>query len=447
MTQWSTATLLWMTGWITRLGCGCAENVSPSWTQITTDYSEVTRNHEGFQGIEWYSEGMSLEPSAQMSSLSLPPTQMVNLEDATSHALIPDEAKAEIDKRVEQVIDTIKKSNIVPDGILNSIQNMGNKEVQSSAAISSRLLDTPMRNAQKSVDQDSPIANNLVELRRIIDDLDPTLAGSKKKKLFGLFSMGTDSKIEDFFRKYESNQQHLNKVLEALKKSSQELALDNQSMLIERNRLKESAQVLAKYIYMADTVTERLEAEVAELEVTDPDKALALRSTALFYALQKNQDLKTHALVIAQNYAGLNLIISNNNELQKSVERARNTTLSALRGAIMMQNALNGQTAVTQQVQAINSTTERMLVATSKQAAENSLQIQKQASETTLDWETVKESIATIQNAMDEVDRLRAESTKNMRVAIDSMTDSINNNDAQVKALGSSFDTDWLTVQ
>lgn len=60
---------------------------------------------------------------------------------------------------------------------VQSIHNLGTKEIRESAQVSNRMLDLPAKSLNDSLFDNSPIAKSLTELRGIVEDLDP----SKKK--------------------------------------------------------------------------------------------------------------------------------------------------------------------------------------------------------------------------------------------------------------------------
>ena len=58
-----------------------------------------------------------------------------------------------------------------------------------------------------------------------------------------------------------------------------------------------------------------------------PTRAKALREDVLFYVRQKHQDLLTQLAVSIQDYLAIDIVIKNNIELIKGVDRATTTTV------------------------------------------------------------------------------------------------------------------------
>src|SRR3546814_13540390 len=75
---------------------------------------------------------------------------------------------------------------------------------------------------------------------------------------------------------------------------------------------------------------------------------------------QRTTDLLTHMAVTVQGYRALELVKKNNVELVKGVDRASTTTVSALRTAVTVAQALTNQKLVLEQITALNTTTAGM---------------------------------------------------------------------------------------
>ena len=123
---------------------------------------------------------------------------------------------------------------------------------------------------------------------------------------------------------------------------------------------------LRQYIYLGQKLDAALAARIAEIEVTDPDRARVLREDMLFYVRQKVQDLLVQLAVSVQGYLALDVIRKNNVELIKGVDRATTTTVSALRTAVIVAQALADQKLVLDQITALNTTTGNLIESTSR---------------------------------------------------------------------------------
>ena len=140
---------------------------------------------------------------------------------------------------------------------------------------------------------------------------------------------------------------------------------------MEKQNLWAAMGRLNQYVYVAERLDARLSATIAELELSDPDRAKALSQDVLFYVRQKHQDLLTQLAVSIQSYLAMDIIIKNNIELIKGVDRASTTTVSALRTAVIVAQALGNQKLVLDQITALNTTTSDLIQRTSEMMRDN----------------------------------------------------------------------------
>ena len=298
----------------------------------------------------------------------------------------------------------------------DAVRSMGDADIRRADEMSNRLLDTPLNEMKTGGLSDvSKVSGTLVELRRTIEELDPSEVGAQKKFL-GLIPFG--DKVQDYFRKYQSSQNHLNAILHALRSGQDELTKDNVSLNMEKQQLWDTMNRLNQYIYLAEQLDSQLSGAIAELQVSDPMKADALNKDVLFYVRQKHQDLLTQLAVSIQGYLAIDVIIKNNAELIKGVDRASTTTVSALRTAVITAQALGNQKLVLDQITALNATTSGLIERTSEMLRDNSVTIQQQAASSTVSVESLQKAFANVYQTMDSIDSFKIEALNNMSQTI-----------------------------
>lgn len=299
------------------------------------------------------------------------------------------------------------------------VRTMGDEEIRSAAEVSNRLLSTPVRALENGPLADkSKVAQTLVELRRTVEDLDPSEA-TGVRKLLGFIPFG--DKIHDYFAKYQSAQAHLNAIINALRNGQDELRKDNAALEQEKIHLWETMQRLAQYIYVASRLDAALTAKIAEVAAGDPDRAKALEQDVLFYVRQKHQDLLTQLAVSIQGYLAIDLVRKNNLELIKGVDRATTTTVAALRTAVIVHQALTNQKLVLDQIDALNTTTSALIERTSEMLATQTVEIHKQATSSTVSVEALQSAFANIYQAMDSIDSFKTEALTSMQTTISAL--------------------------
>ena len=327
-----------------------------------------------------------------------------------------------LDARVEDFVSALMKAApSSPDFAAKAgdVRSMGDADIRHAAESSNRLLSSPVRAlTEGGLASGSRVGTTLVELRRTVEDLDPSGAQGTRKFL-GMLPFG--DKINDYFRKYQSAQSHLDAILHALRDGQDELRKDNAALNLEKGELWAAMARLNQYVYVAERLDARLAANVAELEATDPDRARAMRDDVQFYVRQKHQDLLTQLAVSIQNYLAIDVVIKNNLELVKGVDRASTTTVSALRTAVIVAQALGNQKLVLDQITALNTTTSTMIERTSVMLKDNSVRIQQQAAEATIGLPQLQAAFANIYATMDAIDTFKVQALDTMAATIGSL--------------------------
>lgn len=369
-------------------------------------------------------EPMPLQPPASAAEplvLSAPdPVQPVATTQAPKMAPKVDPAVAPaLDKKVSTYLDGLLSADTKSPEFAkraDDVRTMGDQDIRQAADSSNRLLATPVRALKEGGLADgSKVGQTLLELRRTVEDLDPS-ESSVGRKFLGIIPFG--DKIQDYFRRYESAQGQLNAIIQSLYNGQDELRKDNAALNLEKQNLWDTMARLNQYIYVAERLDAQLSTKIAELQIAEPERAKALSEDVLFYVRQKHQDLLTQLAVSIQGYLAIDIIIKNNVELTKGVDRATTTTVSALRTAVIVAQALANQKLVLDQIGALNTTTSNMIASTSKMLADQSATIQEQAASSTVGIEQLQEAFANIYATMDSISDFKSR-------ALDSMSQTI----------------------
>jgi len=282
---------------------------------------------------------------------------------------------------------------------VSSITSMGEHEMRSAAATSSRLLDRPASALGKGPtgqDAQTRVASTLADLRTTITDLDPKRADlSGVKKLLKWLPGG--SKVDRYFARYQSAQSHLDAIIKALASGQDELRKDNAAIETEKANLWTTMGKLSEYNALASALDSSLAGKVAELEAEGSGQdAKLLSSGALLPVRQRRQDIATQLAVNVQGYLALDLVRANNLELIRGVDRAQTTTITALRTAVLVSNALSQQKLVLDQITALNAVTPSLVESATRQVGPQGGQLTERTAGSSLD-------VAQLQGAFDKV--------------------------------------------
>lgn len=348
----------------------------------------------------------------------------VQPQDAAGLIPLQAEERSALEKKVDSFIEDLVAADANSPEFgkkVDQLTNMGRKEIADAAGQSNRFLDRPV----KAIDSDSGIGTDLTELRRTVEDLDPSRRGNllAPKKLFGIIPFG--SKLRGYFDSYKSAQTHISTILARLASGKDELLMDNAAIDVERANLWKAMGRLEQMIHISKTMDARLEDKANELDASDPAKAKAIRESALFYTRQRTGDLLTQMAVSVQGYLALDLVKKNNVELVKGVDRASTTTVAALRTAVTVAQALTNQRLVLEQISALNTTTANVIDGTGTMLKNQTGAIHEQAASATIPLETLQRAFQNIYETMDTIDRFKLEALGNMKQTIDTLSSEV----------------------
>lgn len=307
-------------------------------------------------------------------------------------------------------------------GKVGEIAGLGASEMRGAAAQSNRMLERTLRSLpDKGGDAQSHVAGSLVELRRVVEDLDPRdLPASKGRKFLSKLPGG--NKLRDHVAKYASSQATLNKIVGSLRGGQDELRRDNAALQTERVRLWETMGKLQEYVVLTQALDTAVEEHIAGAEAVDPAQADTLRADVLFPVRQKHQDLLTQLAVCAQGYLAMDVVRRNNDELIKGVDRAATTTVSALRISVMLASALENQRKVVDQVNALRGTTEDLIRGNAEMLTTQSGEIQRIAADPAVGAETLRTAFQQIYRTLDAIDTYKVQATESMAATVESLT-------------------------
>jgi len=305
-------------------------------------------------------------------------------------------------------------------GKVGEITALGAGEMRSAAAQSNRMLERTVRSLpDKGGDAQSQVAGSLVELRRVVEDLDPRdLPASKGRKFLSRLPGG--NRLRDHVAKYASAQGTLNRIVGSLRGGQDELRRDNAALQTERVRLWETMGKLQEYVVLTEALDTAVEQHITA--VGDPGAADTLRADVLFPVRQKHQDLLTQLAVCAQGYLAMDVVRRNNEELIKGVDRAATTTVSALRISVMLASALDNQKKVIEQVNALRGTTEDLIRGNAEMLATQSGEIQRIAADPAVGAETLRSAFQQIYRTLDAIDTYKVQATEVMAATVESLT-------------------------
>jgi uncharacterized protein YaaN involved in tellurite resistance len=362
------------------------------------------------------------------------PVPVVQEEQAAGAIPVDDAKKTELAARAEAFASELAAMDTrAPEFTkrVESITSMGDKELRASANVSNRMLDRPAAVIKASKgggggDAQTRVATTLNELRNTVTDLDPNRADLTGARKVLKWLPGGD-KLQKYFQKYESAQTQLNAIIKSLESGQDDLRKDNAAIETEKTNMWTTMGKLSEYNALASALDGAITNKIAELDAAgNTEAATTLKSDVLFVVRQRRQDIMTQMAVSVQGYMALDLVRKNNIELIKGVDRAQTTTISALRTAVIVSQALARQKLVLDQISALNTTTSNLIESTSQQLRVQGAAINEQAASSTIDVQKLQAAFDNVFQTMDAIDSFRAQ-------AVDSMAQTVTALEGQIE--------------
>jgi uncharacterized protein YaaN involved in tellurite resistance len=361
-------------------------------------------------------------PAASPLSLSLPVEEIARelAPPASSEPVEDPELAAMAESFVRDVLELQQAGSA--ENQRAAIDGMG-VEVQRLAAHRSAMLQTPIRKLAHQGDEGGPVAQALIGLREKMQDLDPNrqdLSDGGLARALSFIIPGVGNRLQRYFNKYETAQESLDRILRDLEAGADMLRRDNVTLAGDQEAFRSLLAQLRRQIDLGRLIDRRLVDSAAKMAEDGPQRRF-VEEELVFPLRQRIVDLQQQLAVSQQGVLALEVVIRNNRELIRGVDRAINVTVSALNVAVTVALALANQRLVLDRVEAINRTTSDLIAGTAKALRTQGTDIQTRASSSVLDMEQLQQAVADVIGAIDEVARYRREALPRLDAQIDRM--------------------------
>ncbi|RUR30397.1 toxic anion resistance protein [Vreelandella andesensis] len=357
------------------------------------------------------------QPSDDAGRLSLPPVEEIAAAITSEGTGADPELEAMADRFVTEILAEGDEASVVNQR--RAVDEMG-LELQQQAAHRSAMLQTPLRQLAHQGDEGGPVAKALTDLRGRMEGLDPTrhrLAPTVLDRVMAIIP-GLDSRLQRYFRKFENAQQALDAIIDELEGGRDMLHRDNLTLNDDQQALRKILTQLNRQIALGRLIDRRLQDDIAARAADDPRRHF-LEEEMLFPLRQRIVDLQQQLAVSQQGVLALEVIIRNNRELMRGVDRAINVTVSALTVAVTVAMGMANQRLVLDRIEALNTTTSQMIGGTAKALRQQGVDIQKRASSAMLDMHLLEEAFGDVMGAIDDLSTYRREALPKLDEQID----------------------------
>ncbi len=300
-----------------------------------------------------------------------------------------------------------------------AVESMG-RDLQQKAAHRSKMLQAPVRELAAAAEDGGPVAKSLVDLRIEVEKLDPgsvDLSPGWITRLLGAVP-GVGTPLKRYFMRFESSQTIIDSIIQSLEKGREQLKRDNVTLAEDQKQMRELTILLTDQVALARALDAEISAAL-ENEIGPGDERRQFVEEELLFSLrQRTLDIQQQLAVNQQGVLATELIIRNNRELIRGVNRSIDVTVSALQVAVTVALALAHQKIVLDKVEAINKTTSELIAGTAERLKTQGTEIHRQASSAMLDMESLRSAFADITAALDEISRYRREALPTMAGSI-----------------------------
>lgn len=336
------------------------------------------------------------------------------------------------DTNVAAIMDLDLESLEKRKEILQSIDTFGLGTMKSSSDRNS-LLQVSVGNLSKTGDEGGQVAKGLTDLHIQLKDLDPSLVDFAKTGFLGkLFNP-----LRAYFLKYQKADSVIADIVVSLDKGRTTLKNDNTTLEIEQQSLRDLTKKLQKEIQLGTLMDESIESQIeaAKLRNEDPDKIRFITEEVLFPLRQRVMDLQQMLVVNQQGIMAIEVVMRNNKELIRGVDRAKNVTISALKISVTVASALYNQKIVLKKIELLNQTTNELIAGTSRMLKDQGAAIQKQALEASVSVDTLKQAFTDVLSALDSISTYKQEALPKMRDTITQFRELADDGEKQILRL------------
>ncbi len=365
-------------------------------------------------------KGSVVEKEAPVS-LSVPNEGVIKkeLQFVEPDALVAKESDPELEKQAESYIKMLMSHDFENQDKRIAVDQMGLKTQQLSAQ-RNKMLQQPINTLVKAGDDGGPVAKSLIDLKMQIEELDPArfdFSPGWFTRMLGWFPF-VGAPLKKYFSRYESAQTVIDAIIKSLEMGRDQLKRDIITLGADQKGMEEMTTKLEKVIQLGQLIDQKIQYKLdREISPEDPNHDF-ISEELVFPLRQRIMDLQQQLAVNQQGVLATEIIIRNNRELIRGVDRALNVTINALQVAVTVALALANQKIVLKKIDAINKTTSNLIAHTAQQLRTQGAEIHKQASQSMLNMETLERAFSDINAALEDIARFRREALPQMASSI-----------------------------
>ncbi len=331
--------------------------------------------------------------------------------DRETSLMISDASKEKGDEILNTDIDNFHDRK----ELTKAIEEFGSDVVKKSADKNS-VMKTRLGELSRAGGESGAVARGLEELSRQMKDLDPSGVDFLKKGPLGnLFNP-----VRSYFNKFKAADSVIGEIVESLDKGARTLRDDNTTLELEQASMRELTKQLNQKIALGQELDDYLTEQIQRQRDLngDSEKVKFVEEEILFPLRQRMIDFSQMLAVNQNGILAMEVIRKNNYELIRSVNRAQTVTVAALNVAVTVAGALYNQKIVLEKVKVLNQATNDMIASTSRMLNTQGAEIQKQAMDSNIQVETLKDAFRETLGALDSINQYKQKALPQMKETI-----------------------------
>lgn len=357
-------------------------------------------------------------------------TTMETTGSETSAVVNPMQSTSETKKSVKPELVSVAKENLKGLTEFNfddidkqvevegSVENLG-LDLQRDVANKSALLSTTVGDLSENTESGN-LAESLVNLRSTVETVNPNKfdfeAGGFTRFIGKFFPKVLARPMQNYMTKFRTAESVINEIVKGIAEGQNMLKRDNTTLQQRVVELRKLDQKLSQAIDIGQVMDDDL-VKIIESE-SDPERKKFYEQKVLVKLRTRIVDLQTVRAVAQQGVMSMDLTVETNKQLIQNAERTRTVTVAALKIAVELRKALANQKKMLEVINAVNDTTNDLIVGNSELLKDNAAQITKGAMESTLNIESLRTAFSNIYQAIDETEEYKKQALPRLKETI-----------------------------
>jgi len=346
-----------------------------------------------------------------------------------------------VEKKATNFLDTLvsKKDSGKTADIISAIGSSEMKELQTL----SKSLKTPLKNISNP--ETSIITDNLIKMKSEVEAVSPGKFDLQPGWFVRMINKFTgNTAIGKYVAKFQTADTVIQAINRSLEVGKVQLKEDNVIFKDDKQRYIDAANNLKEKLDTLLEIDKKIDEELLIME--ESEKKKFLQEEVSFRIKQQIQDLQQTQIVTQQGVIALDILVKNNDELIRSVNRVQNVTMSALSIGATLAVGLANQKKVLDTTNAVNEGTSDLIAANANLLKTQGADIQKQAAGAMLNVEKLQAAISDTIEAIEDVESFKIKALPEMKEAIGNLNKLTLAVDQKIEKIGKGEELNLLNV-